>query len=170
MDNKLHNLASYLESLAIMETQVASLECLMVMMLENIPNIHTCHTRPPSLLRTFSHTPVLEIEESGESTGDVTMERAITYRDFMETWSVLIELAEDASTSADPLHGVQARKPKDFQIFINLVDFCSGLYKLLATSLKPDHDAMDTSNTMETKPDMMTCYLLVKKFSAEVIL
>ncbi|XP_052262779.1 DNA-dependent protein kinase catalytic subunit-like isoform X1 [Dreissena polymorpha] len=312
MDNKLHNLASYLESLAsivqeldvVMETQVASLECLMVMMLENIPNIHvTKHflcrrailalllaLMPKwtlfkqvlsgfvyqSLLRTFSHTPVLEIEESGESTGDVTMERAITYRDFMETWSGLFDAplikefaadditletrkqltdaiyreiitallkildkldltaspdakAEDASvpveeteTSADPLHGVQARKPKDFQIFINLVDFCSdllpsknyemfecwtlqfahkvillstehplasGLYKLLAvcmkianklhyfdgvqsvseTSLKPDHDAMDTSNTMETKPDMMTCYLLVKKFSAEVL-
>ena len=48
MDNKLHNLASYLESLSsivqevdiVMETQAGSLEALLVLMLENIPNIH----------------------------------------------------------------------------------------------------------------------------------
>ncbi|KAL3877683.1 hypothetical protein ACJMK2_035352, partial [Sinanodonta woodiana] len=31
---------------------------------------------------------------------------------------------ESTPTSADPLLGVQAKKPKDFQVFINLVDFC----------------------------------------------
>ena len=31
---------------------------------------------------------------------------------------------ESGLSSADPLLGVQAKKPKDFQVFINLVDFC----------------------------------------------
>lgn len=30
----------------------------------------------------------------------------------------------DVSVSADPVLGVLARKPQDFQIFINIVDFC----------------------------------------------
>jgi len=45
-----------------------------------------------SLLRTFSHTPVVEVEEEGETTADSNvLERKITYRDFMETWAGLLE-------------------------------------------------------------------------------
>ncbi|XP_052761107.1 DNA-dependent protein kinase catalytic subunit-like isoform X2 [Mya arenaria] len=305
-DNKLHNLASYLESLAsivqevdnVMETQAGSLEALLVLMLENVPNIHTkkhflcvrailallLALMPKwttfsqvlsgfvyqSLLRTFSHTPVLESEEEGEGTTDVGLERKITYKDFMETWAGLLDapnikefaaadisletrlqlteaiygeiitailkmldkldlaassgdgsdegsgVTEDAEeTSADPLHGVQARRPRDFQIFINLVDFCndllpmkhyqlfetwilpvshrlillstdhplaSGLYKLLSVCMKianklhffqtqddGDTEKGEKMEVSQDSPDMTTCFLLVKKFSAEVL-
>lgn len=30
----------------------------------------------------------------------------------------------NGDATADPLSGIQAKKPKDFQVFINLVDFC----------------------------------------------
>lgn len=36
----------------------------------------------------------------------------------------LEDIDESGLSSADPLLGVQAKKPKDFQVFINLVDFC----------------------------------------------
>ncbi|XP_071796803.1 DNA-dependent protein kinase catalytic subunit-like [Asterias amurensis] len=38
-------------------------------------------------------------------------------------------------SSSDPLHGLQASKPKDFQIFINLVDFCRDLLPVHQTTL-----------------------------------
>ncbi|GFR68841.1 DNA-dependent protein kinase catalytic subunit [Elysia marginata] len=35
---------------------------------------------------------------------------------------------DDQSVSADPTSGVIAKRPKDFQVFINLVDFCKDLF------------------------------------------
>ena len=136
------------------------------------------------LIRTCSYAPVSETENEGEANPETIGTRVITYKDFMDTWSGLLDATtikdfaaadisletrhqltdalyneiivasmkildkldltssqaedqEEASTStaeeelglssADPLQGVQAKRPRDFQIFINLVDFCKDL-------------------------------------------
>ncbi|XP_076075287.1 DNA-dependent protein kinase catalytic subunit-like [Mytilus galloprovincialis] len=117
--------------------------------------------------------------------------------------------------SADPIHGVQANRPKDFQILINLVDFCrellpqynynlfekwmftfchtivlkstenslvSGFYKLIAVAMKIANKikffediVKDPDNSMEVDEGIVTsqqthpCFLLVSKFSKEVL-
>ncbi|KAK6170524.1 hypothetical protein SNE40_018898 [Patella caerulea] len=126
---------------------------------------------------------------------------------------------ETDDVSADPTVGVQATKPKDFQVFINLVDFCrdllptkctelfekwiftfshniillstknplvSGFYKFLAMCMKisnklsyfqsvapispsKSHVAMETEDSNENEKQKAVCYLLVKKFSKEVL-
>ncbi|KAK3580733.1 hypothetical protein CHS0354_005741 [Potamilus streckersoni] len=220
LENRLHNLSSYLESLAnivrqvddISESYAMSLEYLLVLLLENLPQIHTtkhflCQKAILSvllavmpkgvtfsqilsgfvfqgLIRTCSHQPVVETEnEDAGLLESVIKVKKITYKDFVYLWIGLLDSAsikdfaaadisidvrhrltdavydelltaiiriiqrldltsistlidqkqeisevddemESTSMSADPLQGVQAKKPKDFQVFINLVDFC----------------------------------------------
>lgn len=38
------------------------------------------------------------------------------------------EEEEDVDVSSDPVHGLNATKPSDFVIFINLVDFCRQVF------------------------------------------
>ncbi|KAL8588519.1 hypothetical protein ACOMHN_043868 [Nucella lapillus] len=140
-----------------------------------------------SLIRTCSHPVATETEgQEGDTTGETETDlnvRRITYKDFLELWSGLLEsakvkdlvregiglderhqfthalydelmaavlrvigkldftaIAKDAETeeaeaggsteenlSADPVSGIEANRPMDFQIFINLVDFCRDL-------------------------------------------
>ena len=44
-----------------------------------------------SLIRTCSHLPVIETENEGEVTQDDPMIKKITYKDFMDTWSGLLD-------------------------------------------------------------------------------
>ncbi|KAK7506702.1 hypothetical protein BaRGS_00002177 [Batillaria attramentaria] len=184
----------------VSETYALTLERLLVVLLENIPKIHrpfhfTClkailhlllalQTKGNTflkvlsgfvyqgLIRTCSHLVVTDTEEQedeGTSEADLMVKR-ITYKDFLELWSGLLESAkikelakenvglaerhqltqalydelmtailkggeakgdggggEMEPLSADPIHGVEANRPMDFQVFINLVDFCRDL-------------------------------------------
>ncbi|KAL4240201.1 hypothetical protein ACF0H5_000995 [Mactra antiquata] len=226
LENKLHNLPSYLECLGsivkemdtLAESYAMSLEHLMVLLVENMPNIHNtkhflCQRSIlwvllalmskgttfkqvlsgfvyQSLIRTCSHLPIIETENETETTEDEPHVKKITYKDYIDTWIGLLDapLIKDFAkadisletrrqlsdvlyneivssvirmidrldlsstfdqqtqeaeagpstesnvdtglTGADPLLGVQASRPKDFQIFINLVDFCKDLLPL----------------------------------------
>ncbi|ESO96748.1 hypothetical protein LOTGIDRAFT_143667, partial [Lottia gigantea] len=136
------------------------------------------------LTSTTSTELTEQMDEASTSGGDVTM--------------------ETDDVSADPTSSVHASKPKDFQVFINLVDFCrellpnkhinlfenwiftfshniillstqnplvSGFYKLLALCMKISNKLayFQVNESNEQEKQKAVCYLLIKKFSKEVL-
>ncbi|KAI8501204.1 hypothetical protein Bbelb_212990, partial [Branchiostoma belcheri] len=100
--------------------------------------------------------PVASGEEGGEQQPQQPLVKRFSYRDYLELWGNLLdssrlkvidkldlttskqvetgneELTADVSgsqdgTTSDPFAGLQAAKPRDFVVFINVVDFCRDL-------------------------------------------